>query len=29
VLDPALLTPLRAAGWISEGIVFCVPAAAS
>jgi len=27
VLDSRLLDPLRARGWISEGIVFCVPAA--
>ena len=27
VLDPQLLQPLRARGWIEEGIVFCVPAA--
>ena len=27
VLDRALLEPLRAHGWITEGIVFCVPAA--
>ncbi|MBK7472218.1 MAG: hypothetical protein IPI73_18025 [Betaproteobacteria bacterium] len=29
VLDQSLLTPLRAAGWISEGAMFCVPANAS
>jgi hypothetical protein len=27
VLDPALLEPLRVRGWITEGIVFCVPPA--
>jgi len=26
VLDTALIQPLQARGWISEGIVFCVPA---
>ena len=29
VLDSALLSPLQALGWISEGIVFCVPAGPS
>ena len=28
VLDPQLLRPLQARGWIDEGIVFCVPPAA-